>query len=88
VELLGIAVVVVAVGLILWILDCNTKTNIDTMRCLANLLKAVSSQEITYEQCNVYLTELESVPHQSYVLRLVTLRDPKQLYSSGLAKFF
>jgi hypothetical protein len=88
VELLILVTIVVGVGLVLWVNDCNHKTNIDLMRCLANILKAVSTKEITQTQCSAYLAELEKVTYNKHLFRLVTLRDPSGLYSPGLAKFF
>ena len=79
---------VVFVGLWLWINDCHVKTNQDLMRCLANILKSVSKKEITHEECNKYLVELEKVSHYEHWFRLTTLRDPAVLYSTGLARFF
>jgi hypothetical protein len=86
---LGILVFgVITVGVLLWANDCNIKANQDVMRCLAHILTSVSKKEITQEECSKYLLELENVSLYSHWFRLFTLRNPTQLYTPGLARFF
>lgn len=87
-ELAILIIGVVGFGILLWLNDCNIKANQDVMRCLARLVTAVSRKEITQTEMSDYLVELQNTPIRSHILRLATFRNPLDLYSSGLARFF
>ena len=87
-ELTLLVLGIVVIGYGVWVLDCNTKTNLQLLVCLSNLLKALTEGRISQDEFAAYLSELDTVPYNSHLMRLATFRDPMVLYSKGLTKFF